>query len=186
MQRQAATAKGLERRVRDLGFAQVADPRVARKVKLSLPALLTALVTAMVTKARSLRAVEQRTAQLVRKLGRWLGIAQRVADNTFTAILPGGEVSSTNLPVHPHCLHRAATSGVRQTAGSRTGRRGPGGMADDDCELVLSVISLRHGRVTAMVVGAIAKSYGPPCKRGHHPPSWASVGHGFSWYSEGA
>jgi len=88
MQRQAATAKGLERRVRDLGFAQVTDPRVAGKVKLRLPALLTALVTAMVTKARSLRGVEQRTAQLVRKLGRWLGIAKRIADNTFTAILP--------------------------------------------------------------------------------------------------
>jgi hypothetical protein len=88
MQRQAATPKGLERRVRDLGFTQVTDPRVAGKIKLRLPALLTALVTAMVTKARSLRAVEQRTAQLVRKLGRWLGIAKRVADNTFTAILP--------------------------------------------------------------------------------------------------
>jgi hypothetical protein len=88
MQRQAATAKGLERRVRDLDFARVTDPRVARKVKLPLRALLTALVTAMVTKARSLRAVEQRTAQLVRKLGSWLGIVTRVADNTFTAILP--------------------------------------------------------------------------------------------------
>jgi len=88
MNRQAATPKGLERRVRDLDFTQVTDPRVAGKVKLRLPALLTALVTAMVTKARSLRAVEQRTAQLVRKLGSWLGIANRIADNTFTGILP--------------------------------------------------------------------------------------------------
>jgi hypothetical protein len=88
MNRQAATAKGLERRVRDLDLAQVTDPRVGGKVKLPLPALLTALVTAMVTKARSLRAVEQRTAQLVHKVGQWLGIAKRIADNTFSAILP--------------------------------------------------------------------------------------------------
>jgi hypothetical protein len=101
MQRQAATAKGLERRVRDLGFAQVADPRVARKVKHPLPALLTALVTAMVTKARSLRAVEQRTAQLVRRHGSWLDVNRRIADNTFTKLLPrlplGGLVA---------CVHR--------------------------------------------------------------------------------
>jgi hypothetical protein len=88
MQRQAATANGLQRRIRDLDFAQVADPREARKVKLRLPALLCALVTAMVTKARSLRAVEQRTAQLTRKLVSWLGIIGRVADNTFSKLLP--------------------------------------------------------------------------------------------------
>jgi len=109
MQRQAATAKGLERRVRDLGFAQVTDPRVAGKVKLRLPALLTALVTAMVTKARSLRAVEQRTAQLVRKLGRWLGIAKRVADNTFTAILP-----RLRLAELVACLHRLVKAEQRR------------------------------------------------------------------------
>jgi hypothetical protein len=74
---------------------------VARKVKFSLPVLLTALVTAMVTKARSLRAVEQRTAQLVRKLGSWLGVSRRIADNTFTKILP-------RLPLADlvACLHR--------------------------------------------------------------------------------
>lgn len=88
MNRQAATPKGLERRVRDLDLAQVTDPRVAGKVKLRLPVLLSALVTAMVTKARSLRAVELRTAQLVGKVGRWLGISKRIADNTFSAILP--------------------------------------------------------------------------------------------------
>ena len=88
MQRQAATANGLQRRIRDLDFAQVADPREARKVKVHLPALLAALVTAMVTKARSLRAVEQRTAQLTHKLGSWLGLIGRVADNTFSKLLP--------------------------------------------------------------------------------------------------
>lgn len=88
MQRQAATAKGLKRRVRDLGFAQVADPRVAGKVTYPLPTILSALVVAMVTKARSLRAVEQRTAQIVRRRGAWLGLTQRIADNTFAAVLP--------------------------------------------------------------------------------------------------
>jgi hypothetical protein len=41
MERQAATPKGLQRRVRDLGFGQVADPRQARKVTLPLPTLLS-------------------------------------------------------------------------------------------------------------------------------------------------
>ena len=101
MQRQAATPKGLERRLRDLELAQVADPRQARKVKLALPALLAALVTAMVTQARSLRAVEQRTAQVVCKLGAWLGIARRIADNTFTKLLP--RLPFADLVA---CLHR--------------------------------------------------------------------------------
>lgn len=88
MHRQAATPNGLQRRVRDLGFSQVADPRVAGKVRWALPTLLAALVSGMVTKARSLRAVEPRTAQFGHKLGDWLGVTRRVADNTFGKILP--------------------------------------------------------------------------------------------------
>jgi len=109
MRRQAATAKGLQRRVRDLGLEQVADPRVARKVKFSLSVLLTALVTAMVTKARSLRAVEQRTAQLARRLGTWLGVSRRIADNTFTAILP-----RLRLPELVACLQRLVKAEYRR------------------------------------------------------------------------
>ena len=101
MKRLAATPNGLQRRVRDLGFLQVADPRQAGKVKLALPTLLAALVSGMVTKARSLRAVEQRTAQFVRKLGSWLGVTRRVADNTFGQILPRLRLADLVA-----CLHR--------------------------------------------------------------------------------
>ena len=57
-------------------------------MKLPLPALLTALVCGMVTRARSLRSVEQRTAQIAVKHGRWFGLSRRIADNTFGKVLP--------------------------------------------------------------------------------------------------
>ena len=57
-------------------------------VKLPLPTVLTALLCAMVTRARSLRTVKQRTAQMARKLGSWLGVKRRIADNTFGKVLP--------------------------------------------------------------------------------------------------
>ena len=101
MNRQAATCKGLQKRVRDLEFAQVSDPRQASKVKLGLPTLLTALVAAMVTKARSLRTVEQRTAQIALKMGSWLGVNRRVADNTFGKVIPRLRFSQL-----VSCLHR--------------------------------------------------------------------------------
>jgi hypothetical protein len=101
MNRQAATPKGLQKRVRDLDFGKVTDPRVDNKVKLSLPALLTALVSAMVTKARSLRMVEQRTAQIVCKLGSWMGLTRRIADNTFGKVLPRLKLAELMA-----CLHR--------------------------------------------------------------------------------
>ena len=101
MDRQGATCNGLEKRVKELRFNTVADPRVAAKVKLPLPALLTALVVAMVTRARSLRMVEQRTAQIACKLGRWMGLAGRIADNTFGKVL--GRLRLADLVA---CLHR--------------------------------------------------------------------------------
>ncbi len=88
MQRQAATPRGLERRVRDFRFKKVSDPRVARKVTYPLPAVLTAFIAGLVTNARSLRQVEQRTGQMVKKHGRWLGLDHRIADNTFGKVLP--------------------------------------------------------------------------------------------------
>jgi len=88
MQRQAATPKGLERRVRNLQFEQVGDPRVAHKVTYPLPMVLTAFIAGLVTNARSLRQVEQRTGQMVNKHGRWLGLDERIADNTFGKVLP--------------------------------------------------------------------------------------------------
>lgn len=101
MNRQAATSTGLVKRVRDLHFAKVTDPRATNKVKVALPTLLNALVAAMVTQARSLRGVEQRTGQMARKLGNWMGVHRRIADNTFGKVIPRlcfGELIG--------CLHR--------------------------------------------------------------------------------
>lgn len=99
--RQAATCNGLKIRVRDLGFDEVGDPRVAGKVKYSLPMVLTALVAAMVTMARSLRMVEQRTGQMAHKHDECMGVGERIADNTFGKVLrrlEQGELMG--------CLHR--------------------------------------------------------------------------------
>jgi hypothetical protein len=101
MRRQGATCKGLKKRVRELGFAHVADPRVAGKVTYPLPRLLTALVASLVSLARSLRMVEQRTEQMARKLGHWMGVCSRIADNTFGKVLP-----RLNLRDLMACLHR--------------------------------------------------------------------------------
>lgn len=101
IKRQGATSKGLQRRIRDLGFDQVADPRQGAKVTLPLPVVLTTLVAAMVTKARSLRVVEQRSAQIACKQGNWMGVDRRIADNTFGKVV-------ARLPWDPlvGCLHR--------------------------------------------------------------------------------
>ncbi|NNL47506.1 MAG: ISAs1 family transposase [Acidimicrobiia bacterium] len=75
-------------RVKDLQLENVGDPRVARKVTYQLPAVLTAFIAGLVTNARSLRQVEQRTGQMAKKNDRWLGLDQRIADNTFGKLLP--------------------------------------------------------------------------------------------------
>ena len=82
------TSKGLRRRVRDLGFAKVEDPRAAGHVDHPLPVILTALVTSIVIGARSLRKVEERTGQIAKRHGVWMGIRERIADNTFGRVLP--------------------------------------------------------------------------------------------------
>jgi hypothetical protein len=87
MRRQAATPKGIVRRLRDAHLERVNDPRVAGKVTYPLTSLLSAMVIAMVTRARSLRALERRTAQVARKHGSLAGIDTRVADNTFGSVL---------------------------------------------------------------------------------------------------
>ena len=88
MRRQAATPRGLFRRLADLELSQVSDPRQAKKVVWPLPTVLTALLVSLLTKARSLRAVEQRTAQLTPEARTDLGIPQRLPDNTCGALLP--------------------------------------------------------------------------------------------------
>jgi len=88
MNRQGATPKGFERRIRDLHFERVSDPRYAPNVNYKLPVILTVLVSAMVTAARSLRHVEQRTSQLLERNGPWQGLEYRIADNTFGKLIP--------------------------------------------------------------------------------------------------
>lgn len=88
MNRQAATSKGLRKRLRDLALAKVEEPRVAGHVEHPLPVILTALVICMVISARSLRKVEERTGQIAKKHGEWMGIKKRIADNTFGRVLP--------------------------------------------------------------------------------------------------
>ena len=86
--RQGATSKGLRKRVRDLGFAKVEDPRAMGHVGHPLPVIMTALLTSMVIGARSLRKVEERTGQIAKRHGVWMGIRERIADNTFGRVLP--------------------------------------------------------------------------------------------------
>lgn len=101
MNRQAATSKGLQKRIGELGLGRVRDPRVSRKVEIALPTLLTALVVSMTTQARSLRAVERRTEQMTAKHGTLLGIGKRIADNTFGKVLPRLRVACLVA-----CIHR--------------------------------------------------------------------------------
>jgi len=101
MNRQAATVRGLARRVDDLEFGQVSDSRQKGKVRHRLVTALTALVAAMVTKARSLRAVEQRSGEIAARHGRWQGIKGRIADNTFGRLL-----TRLKLKELVACLHR--------------------------------------------------------------------------------
>jgi predicted transposase YbfD/YdcC len=88
MPRQGATPKGFNRRIRDLRFESVQDPRYAPNVDYPLPVILTVLVTAMVTAAKSLRDAELRAGQLVEQNGPWHGLQNRIADNTFGKVLP--------------------------------------------------------------------------------------------------
>src|SRR4030042_2747821 len=88
MQRQAATPKGLERRINDLRVSQVPDPRMESKITHLLPTMLTTLVAGMVTHARSLRSVEQRSGEIAKKHGVWQGVKERIADNTLGRLLP--------------------------------------------------------------------------------------------------
>jgi hypothetical protein len=88
MNRQAATPKGFERRVRDLHLERVPDPRYKPNIVFQLPVMLTVLVAAMVTGAASLRRAEHRTDQLIARNGPWLGLLSRIADNTFGMLIP--------------------------------------------------------------------------------------------------
>jgi hypothetical protein len=79
----------------------VPDPRVQGKITHELPTALTGLVTGMVTNARSLRGVEQRTAEIAKKHGAWQGIKKRIGDNTLGRI-----IKRIRLVALLACLHR--------------------------------------------------------------------------------
>jgi predicted transposase YbfD/YdcC len=102
MKRQGATPKGLERRLRDAKLGGVSEPRNIKQVKHPLKALLSALVAAMATMAGSLRRAEERTDQMVRKLGKWMGILKRIPDNVFGKVLPRLRVRE--LAGRLHCM----------------------------------------------------------------------------------
>jgi len=99
--RTAATPKGIERRLDDARFCKVKDPRRKASVKFPLATMLSALVAAVVTGARALRQLEQRTAQIVKKHGGWRGLRRRIADNTFSTLLPRLQLVQVL-----GCLHR--------------------------------------------------------------------------------
>lgn len=95
MNRQAATPKGFDRRIRDLQFARLQDPRQSAKVRHQLPTMLTMLVAGLVTAARSLRNLEHRTGQFIERWGSgWYGLGSPIADNTFGKLIPRLEISS--------------------------------------------------------------------------------------------
>jgi DDE family transposase len=100
MKRQAATPKGLMRRIHDAHFERARDPRVAGKVTYPLATMLVALVVGMVTRARSLRSVEERTAQIVQKHSTLAGVSNRIADNTFGRLLPRIQVNDLMARAH--------------------------------------------------------------------------------------
>jgi hypothetical protein len=94
MQRQAATSKGFDKRLRDVHFERVKDDRYAPNVRHELDTMLNLLVTAMATMAKSLRHAEQRTEQILKKHGPWQGLYKRIADNTFGKVIRWVSVSS--------------------------------------------------------------------------------------------
>ncbi|MBU0609767.1 MAG: transposase family protein [Armatimonadetes bacterium] len=115
MKRQAATPSGLARRLQDLQLGAIPDPRQAAKTTYSLAALLAALVTALVTRAKSLRAVEARTAQFADPVRRLLGVKGRVADNTLGAILTRVELPSLLAALHRGVLAEHRRGNLRPT-----------------------------------------------------------------------
>lgn len=106
MNRQAATPIGFIRRVRDAQFERMPDVRRADKVKHKLTSVMTTLVAGVVTRARSLRGVEQRSEQIAhRHGGDCEGINKRIADNTFGTILR--RLALGDVLERLHCLIKA-------------------------------------------------------------------------------
>lgn len=102
MERQAATNRGLARRVHDLRLENVADPRENKCVDHPLAVVLTAVISTMASDGPGLRGAETRTDQIATNHEHgWQGIVQRIADNTFGAVLR--RLDASDLAA---CLHR--------------------------------------------------------------------------------
>ena len=110
IKRQAATPRGVERRVHDARFDTVGDPRQQAKVRFSLAGLLGLFTYAVASGASSLRAIETRSEQLRAIVREPLGLPdERVADNSLGAVLRA--VSPSDLR---RCLHQQVKAEARR------------------------------------------------------------------------
>ena len=98
MNRQAATSKGLRKRIHDLEFTKVEDPRAVGQVTHPLPVVLTALVAAMVI------GLEKNTADV---LWRILRCAERLPAPELVPHL-ASHVSSNLIQVRVHAYRALA------------------------------------------------------------------------------
>ena len=87
IRRQAVTSSGVLRRVGDLDLARVCDPRVRGRIEFSMDAQLKLLVVGALSGASSMREVELRSEQLRDSVRGWMGLKDRVADNTLGLLL---------------------------------------------------------------------------------------------------
>lgn len=122
IKRQAATPRGVERRVKDARFEEVQDPRSAAHRRFELSPLLGLLVYGLASGATSLRAAEVRTEQIRDSVRRELGLPdERVADNTLGRVLR--RVSSLDLR---QCLQRQVKAELkRKRLGPATAKDSP-------------------------------------------------------------
>lgn len=110
IKRQAATTRGLERRVDDVGFSTVTDWRQQSKVRFALSAALGLMTYALGSGARSLHMMELRSEQLRPVVRERLGLPdERIADNTMGAMLRGVAASELR-----RCLHRQIKAEARR------------------------------------------------------------------------
>lgn len=107
---QAATPRGVERRVEDAGFHRVSDKRCPARRRFALGPLLGLAVYGLASGATSLRALETRSEQLRESVREQLGLPmERIADNTLGRVLRG--LSFTELR---NCLHRQVKAEYRR------------------------------------------------------------------------
>lgn len=86
--RQATTPIGFDKRLRDMNFEMVTDPRYAPNVIYPLPCLLQLIVLSIASGAGAAHGVERRTAQLKDQFRNRFALPGTVADNTISNLLP--------------------------------------------------------------------------------------------------